>query len=304
MLRSETVSQALRRLRGEGIGERVVYFYVTDLDGKLVGVVPTRRLLLSNPSTPVGEIMVQPVVSIDERQAFGEALETLTARRLLALPIVDDAGKLKGVLDVSTFTQTILDLERRETADEIFQLAGIHIEQERGRSLKWVMGNRFPWLLANIASGLVAAVISNAYGYLLESVVALAFFVPLLLTIAESVAMQSVTLSLAGLIAAGRAPNRQTVFQETQAGLLLGAASGAVVGSIGVLWLKLYLVAAVVAAGIVAAGAIGAILGYSIPRLVHHWRLNPSVASGPVALAFADVAALACYFGIAAAVLV
>jgi magnesium transporter len=303
LLEHETVSEALARLRGEHIGERVVYFYVTGSDGKLEGVVPTRRLLLSDPCAQVGSIMVHPVVTVCESQPFGDALQTLTDRKLLALPMVDDDGVLKGVLDLSTFTETMLDLERRESAEEVFQLAGIHIEHERGRTRWRAVAHRFPWLLSNIASGLLAAYISNQFDYLLRTVVALAFFVPLLLTIAESVAMQSLTLSLATLQAASGAVRREGLFREITVGFLLGALSAAIVGSIGVVWLKLYTVAAVVAAGIAAAGLAGAVLGFAIPRLVRHWRLNPTVASGPVTLAFADLAALTSYFVIAASFL-
>jgi magnesium transporter len=217
--------------------------------------------------------------------------------------MVDDDGVLKGVLDISMFTETMLDLERRESAEEIFQLAGIHIEHERGRTRWRAVSHRFPWLLSNIASGLLAAYISNRFDYLLRTVVALAFFVPLLLTIAESVAMQSLTLSLATLQAAPGAVRREGLFREITVGFLLGALSAAIVGSIGVLWLRLYAVAAIVAAGITAAGLAGAVLGFAIPRLVRHWKLNPTVASGPVTLAFADLAALTSYFVIAASFL-
>src|SRR5207247_4574442 len=94
LLETETISQALTRLRHEEIGERIIYFYVTDHDGKLVGVVPTRRLLLSDPATLVGEVMVHPVFSIAGSEPFGNALEMLTARRLLAVPVVDESGRL------------------------------------------------------------------------------------------------------------------------------------------------------------------------------------------------------------------
>src|SRR5262249_44795821 len=124
LLEGETVSQALNRLRGEPIGERIVYFYVTNQDGRLVGVVPTRRLLLSDGSRQVGEVMVHPVCSVGETESIGTALEILTARRLLALPVIDEGGRLSGVLDISIFTETLFDLERKEIAEGIFQMVG------------------------------------------------------------------------------------------------------------------------------------------------------------------------------------
>ncbi len=303
LLETETISEALTRLRAEQVGERIVYFYVTDAGGRLTGVVPTRRLILTDPSVLVRDVMIRPVVAVGESEPFGAALRTITERKLLALPVVDAEGRLTGVLDVAGLTQTLLDFERRETADEVFQIAGIHIEQERSRSTLWVLGRRFPWLLFNVASGLAAAVISESFGGLLQAIVAVAFFVPLVLTLAESVAMQTVTMSLNQIQALGRVRGMVAAVRELRIGVLLGLTSGAIVGLVGLAWMGAFRVAAVVAAGIVLAGAIGAVFGFFVPRLVRRWNLNPTIASGPVTLALTDLAALACYFGLSSAVL-
>jgi CBS domain-containing protein len=92
-LETETVSQALERLPRESAGDRIINFYVVDSQGKLAGVVPTRRLLLSGPAARIGEIMVKPVVSVSESQPFRSALEVFRSRKLLALPVVDDSGE-------------------------------------------------------------------------------------------------------------------------------------------------------------------------------------------------------------------
>ena len=227
LLETETVAQALVRLRSEQIGERIVYFYVTGGDGKLVGVVPTRRLLLSTPSTLVGEVMAHPVLSVSETEPFGNALTMLAEKRLLALPVVDNDGRLTKVLDISSFTQSLVDLDRRGAAEEAFQMVGVQVERERSRSVWWVLANRFPWLLCNIASGFLAAFISHYFDDLLKTVVALAFFIPLVLTLSESVAMQTVTMSLQSLHGA---PRGRWAVREMRVGLLLGLVSGAIVG--------------------------------------------------------------------------
>jgi magnesium transporter len=279
-----------------------VYFYVTGADGVLVGVVPTRRLLLSDPATLVGDVMIHPVFSVDATEPFVHALQILTEKRLLALPVVDDRNRLTGVIDMSTFTQTLFDLERRGNAEELFQIAGVQIEQEKNRTLWRVLGNRFPWLLCNVASGLVAAVITNAFDAVLKAVVVLAFFVPLVLTIAESIAMQSVSMSVQNLhvMQTQTAGQGRWAFREMRIGMLLGVVSGAIVGLIAIAWLKMMPLAAVVSAAMAVAGSVGAALGYFIPRLVHRWNLDPKIASGPAVLAVTDVAAITFYFGFAA----
>jgi magnesium transporter len=303
LLENETISQALARFRSEEVGERIVYFYVTDDAGRLVGVVPTRRLILSDPSRLVGDVMIHPAVAVRESEPFGNALQTITERRLLALPVVDDAGRLTGVLDVAALTQTLVDLERREAADELFQLAGIHIEQERSRSELWILKRRLPWLLFNVCSGIGAAFISEAFDGLLRLVVVIAFFVPLVLTLAESVAMQSVTMSLNQLQVTRRVRGAGGVLREMRAGVLLGIACGAIVSVIGLVWMRSLTVAGVMAGATVLAGAIGATFGFFVPRMVRRWKLNPTIASGPVTLALTDLAALTCYFGLSSLVL-
>jgi magnesium transporter len=299
LFETETISEALLRLRRERIGERIIYFYVTDDAGRLTGVVPTRRLILSDPSRSISAIMLRPVVSVLDSEPFGNALQLIAERRLLAVPVVDAEHRLTGVLDVSAFTGNLLDLERRRTADEIFQLAGIHIEEERNRSSAWILGRRFPWLLFNLSSGIAAAFLSQAFDGLLRLVIALAFFVPLILTIAESVAMQSLSLSLSRVqLGTPGLPPAGGVLRELRVGLLLGLSSGAIMALIGFAWLHNVRVAGAVAAGITCAGIIGAAFGFLIPRLLHRWELDPRIASGPLTLALTDLAALATYFGI------
>lgn len=303
LLETETISEALSRLRGEQVGERIVYFYVTDDTGQLVGVVPTRRLILSAPSTLVGEVMIHPAVAVQESEPFGEALRTITERRLLALPVVDESRRLKGVLDITVFTQTLLDLERRESADEVFQLAGVHIEQERSRSELWVVRRRLPWLLFNVCSGIGAAFISQFFDELLRLVLAIAFFVPLVLTLAESVAMQTVTMSLSQLQVTKQVRGIGGILRELRVGVLLGITSGIVVALIGFVWMRSLTIAGVIGGAVLLAGATGASFGFFVPRLVRRWKLNPTIASGPVTLALTDLAALTCYFGLSSLVM-
>jgi len=298
----ETVEEALTRLRSEKLGERIVYFYVTDPQGNLRGVVPTRRLLLSDPGLPVRQIMAAPAVSVEESAPLREALAVLTAKRYLALPVVDKEGRLTGVLDLAGHAGGILDWERRETLDEWFQLVGIHLEQEQRRNALQAVRHRFPWLLCNLAGGVAAAFLSRHFDHLLSSFVALAFFVPLILTIAESVAMQSVIVSLNHIQIGGAQNSSRGAFRELGIGTLLGSLCGGVAGLVGALWLGALDVTAVAAGGILCAGAAGAVLGFLGPRLIRSWHLDPKVAAGPAVLAVTDMVALTCYFLLAAAV--
>src|SRR5215471_4936617 len=86
----QTVAEALASLRECQPQGRIIYFYVTDAEGRLCGVVPTRRLLLSGPETPLASLMVQHVIAIPASATVLEACEFFTLHRLLAFPVVDE----------------------------------------------------------------------------------------------------------------------------------------------------------------------------------------------------------------------
>jgi magnesium transporter len=293
----ETVAQSIERIRAATSGDRIAYFYVTTKEDHLVGVVPARRLLVATPETLVSEIMISPVVTIAETATLGEALQLLANRRLLAVPIVDEENHLNGVIDLEHYTRDAIDLGQRESAETVFQLVGVHLENEKA-SVWGQFAARFPWLLCNIASGLTAAAITGAFDGVLRRTVALAFFFPLVLGIAESISMVAVTLGIQQMHHPGR-----SIWREFKIAPLLGVAAGLLVGLTAFLWLQAWIVGAVLASAILMGALIGTLLGLFLPGLVHRWNLDPKIASGPAVLAITDILTLTSYLGLAAGIL-
>jgi magnesium transporter len=240
---ADTVFQALARLRSERNGEQPVYFYVTDSSERLIGVIPTRRLLLSEPATLVGELITYPVISVDESGTFGEALALLAEHRLLALPVVDELGRLTGTIDVSGLTAKISDLERRETANEIFQMIAAGGEQDQDCSLTQAVRRRLPWLLVCVAAGMACAFLVSLFAAVLEKAIAVAFFIPVVILIAERIAFQTAGTSLRRLHVIRR--RNQGSFLDWGIGVALGSTSALIAGIWAVGWLHLFPVAAV-----------------------------------------------------------
>src|SRR5262245_14409148 len=168
----ETVGAALARLRQQPPESRVIYFYVLDDDGILRGVVPTRRLLLNPPETPVTDIMVTRVIALPDAATVLDACEFFTVHRLLAFPVVDGARRVLGVVDVELYTEELTDLEANERNDELFQLVGVHLTEAQQASPLWSFRQRFPWLSANITGGVLAAFLSGLFEAELQRVVA------------------------------------------------------------------------------------------------------------------------------------
>ena len=196
ILVSQTVSEALEGLRRHPPPGRILYLYVVDDEGRLEGVVPTRRLLLGLPEQPLAEIMVRRVVALPARTTVLEACEFFIQHRFLAFPVVDDQRHLLGVVDVELYTDKATQLDEGRVRDDLFQLLGVPVDGARDRSPLGSFRRRFPWLGCNLVAGILAAFFSSAYKDELNRVVALAFFIPVVLNLAESVSSQSVSLAL------------------------------------------------------------------------------------------------------------
>ncbi len=296
-----TVGEAIAAARAAPPEGRIIYFYVLDDAGRLEGIVPTRRLLLSADSTPIREVMVTRVVTIPAAATVLDACEFFLLHKFLAFPVVDDQRRMLGIVDVDLYTEELADLDRREDLDDLFQLIGVHFEDSQARSPVAAFRSRFPWLLANIAGGIVAAFLSGLFQAELEKAVALALFVPVVLALAESVAIQSVSIALQRLH--GRRPSvaaiAGAVRHESLTGVMLGAASALAVALVALAWLGQPAVAAALFGGITGGVIAAAVIGVAMPNLLRLFAREPQVAAGPVALAATDMVTLVIYFSLA-----
>jgi magnesium transporter len=299
LLPDQTVGETLVFLRVQSLGERIVYFYVVDAGGTLIGIVPTRRLLMADPGTTVANIMVRDVLALPASATVRDASEMFLKHRLLALPVIDAAGHLHGIADVAMLTGDLADLTARENAEDIFQLIGAKASQPSSAWRGFL--DRFPWLLCNIGGGLIAALIAGWYESLLDAVIVLALFIPVVLAVSESVAMQSVTLTLQNLrgMRADLGFLLKALKRELVTAGFLGVGCGAVVGAVVWGWKGTPMVDAVITLTVVMAMTTAALLGVALPGALRAVRRDPRIAAGPIVLAFTDFLALIFYFNVA-----
>jgi magnesium transporter len=295
-----TVAEALGWLRQRNLGEKIIYFYVVDPDGALVGVVPTRRLLMSGLGEKLAVIMVRRVISIPDHVSVVDACEFFVMYRMLAFPVVDKDGKLVGVIDASFFTDEIFGLSESQSAQDVFQLIGVHVLRGRKASPWASFRGRFPWLLCNIVGGIGCALLAGLYEDFLDSVIVLALFIPVVLALAESVSIQSMTITLQGLHGV-RIDWRlllRSLRAELLTAILLGAACGSAVGLVAWAWKHHAHVAFAIGASICLSVLTACLLGVLLPTLIRTFGGNPRIAAGPVVLALADIATLLFYFSL------
>lgn len=295
----QTVGGALDDVRKNPPAGRVVYFYVVDDQDRLVGVVPTRRLLLNSLEMPIIDIMVHRVVSIPHTATVLEACEFFTLHKLLAFPVVDDEKRVIGLVDVDLYTEEMSDLDGREDSEDLFQLVGVHLTDAEQRRPTIAFRRRFPWLLCNVAGGMLAAMLADAYDDVV-TLLLVAPFIPMVLALAESVSIQSVSLALQSLH--GKAPTwgevGRKVGRELLVGLMLGAACGLLVGLLALAWKGNMWAGLSLALGIGGGVAAAAAIGLAMPLVLKLLRRDPQVASGPIALALSDMSTLLLYFNL------
>ena len=156
-----SVGEALERIRREGVGERVIYFYAIDEEKRLVGVVPTRRLLTAPLETALREVMVRRVVAVPAKATVLDACEFFVLYKFLAFPVVDEQRRVIGIVDANLFADEILeagdtqDRSRSQAVQvglEFFEALGFRLEQIRGVSAWRAFRFRFPWLLVTVTA--------------------------------------------------------------------------------------------------------------------------------------------------------
>jgi magnesium transporter len=303
---TDTIGEAIMHLRRRSIEQHITYFYVVDENEALVGVLTTRRLLLDDPATPVSRAMDSRVISIPSSMTLEDALEFFAMHRLLAFPVVDQKNKLLGTIDVQLYAEEVFDLAAAQRMVDLYQFVGLSVEQARQPDVLAGYRLRMPWLVCNMAGGIACAVIAAMFRETLVAAIVLAMFIPLVLTLSESISMQAMTLSLQFLhrpsVAWSAVGRRLSV--ESRTALLMGVSGGVLVGLASLFWDFSIRTAGVIALSISISMVGSAVAGLGVPVGLHAFRLDPKIAAGPVVLMIADVVTTAIYLGLATMLLI
>ncbi len=295
------VDEALMKIRNEGVGERIVYFYVVDDDKKLVGVLPTRRILTGQPDQKLEDIMVKNIAAIPINATVYDACEFFVMYKFLAFPVVDNERKLIGIVDVNLFTDELLDFSERQKVSDVFESIGFKISEVKNATPLKAWRIRFPWLLATITSGTVCAILAGLFEATLAESLVLAFFLTLVLGLGESMSIQSMTLTIQTLHTAQLSLKWyvKNFVKEAQTAILIGGSSGLLVALIAYIWKADIITSVIIGSSILLVQLAAALLGLSVPALLHSTKLDLKVSAGPITLALTDIFTILFYMGLA-----
>ena len=303
----QTIEQALIEIRREAIREKIIYFYVINDDNELLGVVSTRKLLLEDPQKAISEVLEKTVISLNGAQTLREAMEFLESHHLLALPVIDDQRRLLGVVNVDLYVEDPWDIGNGVHRSDIFQMFGMYVGEGKGQTTFITYRNRMLWIFCNIFGGLMCAAISAYFELVLAKVLLFAMFIPLVLTLSESISMQSLTQSMQlihGRRSGGWNLWLKSLLKEWRIILFMGMTCGIIIGSASLLWQEGWVPSLIIGIANVIGVFVSALVGSLVPLLIHQLHWDPKVAAGPVVLMFADIFTTALYLGLATWILI
>lgn len=303
-----TAQQALDQVRAASRLHRMSelhMLYVTDDQGRLMGVLTPRALIAAPRDMKLSHIM-GPVQLIKIRADVDqeEAAKVFSKYKLLAAPVVDSDNRLLGVLTVDD----ILHVISQEATEDIAKMAGTTAEELEDASAGRVARLRMPWLVTTCIAEVVVGAIVHRFEATLAQAVALASFMPLIAAMGGNVGTQSSTLCVRGLATGHLVLKdwKRVTGREFLAGVYMGAGYGVFVGLITAAvysarfgWAFPVVVATAVLVSMTVASTLGAVQ----PFLLTRFRLDPAVAVGPLVSTMTDLMSVTAYLSLAAAAL-
>jgi magnesium transporter len=292
-----TVGEAIGALQSSRDVEMVFYLYIVDARGHLVGVTSLRRLLLVSPETPLKRIMTADPISARVDMDQEEVARLVASYNLLAIPVVEEANKLAGVITVDD----VIDVIKDEATEDLYRLAGVSSDERvftpAGESLR----KRMPWLIVNLATAFLAAAVVAVFETTIDGWAALAVFMPIAAGMGGNAATQTLTVIIRG-IALGELTwgNSRKALTKN---LIVGVANGVVTGTIAaaVAWamngdvrLGIILGLALVT-NLFVAGLVGTLIPLGLKAL----KVDPALASTVFITTFTDVCGFASFLGLA-----
>jgi magnesium transporter len=292
-----TAGEAISALQGSRDVEVVFYLYVVDARRHLVGVVSLRRLLLVSPSTPLKRIMTTDLISVRAEMDQEEVARQVASYNLLAIPVVDEENKLVGVITVDD----IIDVIKDEATEDVYRLAGVSGDDRVFTSPADSLRKRLPWLMVNLGTAFVAALVVSRFEDTIAVVTALAVFMPVVAGMGGNAATQTLTVIVRG-IALGEltwSNTRQALLKEAAVGVGNGIACGLIGGLIAWLAYGNPVLGLILGMAMVINMFVAAVAGTLIPLTLRALKIDPALASAVFITTLTDVFGFLSFLGLA-----
>lgn len=305
VLDDATVDEAIHRVRelvDEGVEVHKVF--VVDRQERLCGTVELVDLLLHHNDEPLAKLMSPPVATATPFLDQEEVVALFRKYDLVALPVVDDQGRLLGRI----LHDDVVDVLDEEAEEDALRMAGTDVEELLYRDRAFAVARvRLPWLLVNLFGSLVSGWLLHLYEPVLAQAILIASFIPVITAMGGNVGTQSATILTRGF-ATGRLDLDDVprlVFKEFRVGLLMGLICGGGVSLVATFLFAggRYHLGLVVLCAMVAAMTTAAVVGTLAPAVMKRFGVDPAIASGPFVTTANDIIGIVIYMSTALAFL-
>jgi magnesium transporter len=288
------------RIQAENV-TRVHSIYVVDDENRLKGRLSLKDLLTTSTKTPISEVYIKKVDYVRVDMPNTDVARIMQKYDLEAIPVVDEMGRLVGRITIDDIVDVI-----KEEADKDYQLAaGISQDVEADDSILDLTRARLPWLVLALCGGFVSVKVLGLFGGAMNNHGNLFFFTPLIAAMAGNVGVQSSAIIVQGLAnqsISGSLWNR--LIKEVSLSLLNGIilASILFVGSHFLLNVEL-IIGEIVTIALISVIIIASLIGTFVPLLLHRFKIDPALATGPFITTSNDICGILIYFSIAKLIL-
>jgi magnesium transporter len=301
-----TVGEALKHIRSVAREKESIFScYVIDPDGRLLGSVSLRDLVMAEMNQPVTAVMRKKPVTVNALDDQELVANKISKYNLLAVPVLEKDGTVVGFVTVDD----VIDVIREEETKDILQMAGVEsgaLEKPYFENpVQRVVRKRVVWLLLLFVGGTMTSAVLRYFEGALAEVVALSFFIPLLIGTGGNAGAQTVMTVIRSLTLGelGFKDAARVLMRESGTGLALGLLIGAaafvqarVAGAPNSLALTVSITMVVICIWSTTVGSM-------VPLLASRFGIDPAVLSAPLITTLVDATGLIIYFSIAKAIL-
>jgi magnesium transporter len=293
-----TVEEALQHIRVQGkTSETINRVFVTDERGRLLDDIELRYFIVAPAVANVADLMDESVVRVSAFADREEAVAIIRRYDQFVLPVVDSDGILVGIVTVDD----VLDVQEEETTEDFHRSASVgHVRMSlREAPLSLLYRARIRWLLVLVFMNIFSGAGIAAFEDTLDAVIALAFFLPLLIDSGGNAGAQSATLMIRAMAVGDVRMSDwfKLLGKELAVALALGLTMA--LGASLIAYFRAPEIIAVVATTMTIVVLVGSLLGMSLPFVFTRLGWDPATASGPLITSLADISGVLIYFSIA-----
>jgi len=293
-----TVGQTIDHLRQtENLPERFFEVLVADPAHHFVGSVPLDRLLRTQRPVAIATLVDEDSRAVNATDDIEDVARLFQRYNLIATPVIDEAGRLVGVLTIDD----IVDVIESAADDDVKQLGGVDADEELSDSVPQIAKSRFRWLFVNLVTAFLAALVMSLFEAQLTQLVALAILAPIVASQGGNAATQTMTVAVRALATQelGSWNIRRFFTRELIVALINGAAFALITGVVAGIWFGNTGLGLVIALAMVITLVAGALAGVAIPFLLDRAEIDPAVSSGTFVTTVTDVVGFFAFLGTA-----